>query len=200
MNQACQNSICYPYDEGGASFRRLQDICKAFITKQWWKQWWILRATNYLQKEFLMDKYCQRIRQWIKRWGNSHCWNAMCKIRSTMDQYILQKIGRGDCKCGKIIGQDQDSELFDNISLIIENEERRIPLDNISIRMLIKLWQTWKTNNPVLNMLMQCLPVMALSELLKARCGAKYDKDIYNTRKTINNISTPLVLILKRIF
>jgi len=34
-------------------------------------------------------------------------------------------------------------------------------------------------------------------ELWKVRCGAKYDKEIYNTRKTINNIFISLAVILK---
>uniref|UniRef100_M1DFI8 RNase H family protein n=1 Tax=Solanum tuberosum TaxID=4113 RepID=M1DFI8_SOLTU len=72
-----------------------------------------------------------------------------------------------------------------------------IPFDNIPIRMLIKFWWTWKTKNPVLNMLMKCLPAITLWEVWKARCGDKYSKDYYNTKKTINNISTSLVLILK---
>lgn len=91
---ASWGSMCYPCEEGGASFRRLQDICKAFTVKQWWT----LRTTNSLWSEFLMAKYCHGINPVIKRWysGNSHSWNAICKIKNTMDQYILWKIGRGE--------------------------------------------------------------------------------------------------------
>ena len=53
-------------------------------------------------------------------------------------------------------------------------------------------------------MLMKYFPAITFWELWKARCGDKYDKDIYNTRKTINYISktinyisTSLDLILK---
>ncbi|XP_015167940.1 uncharacterized protein [Solanum tuberosum] len=339
MHWASWNSMCYPYDEGGVSFRRLQDICKAFTTKQWWT----LRATNSLWKEFLMAKYCQRIHPVIKRWyaGNSHSWNAMCKIKSTMDQYILWKIGRGDvslwqdnwtgfgalwqffpndrkpreqkisdiyingqwqwggwdifipnhvmehihsmnvdlnlnvddrpictptqngsftmASAWEIQRQKNDKSCFDSntwckrvplkMSFILWRVVRDriptdsrltkmgiampsrcccckspqeedvdhfscseefakkiwsilcgslgIPFDNISIRMLIKFWWTWKTKNPVLNMLMKCIPVITLWELWKTRCGAKYGTDNYNTWKSINNISSSLVLILK---
>ena len=46
-------------------------------------------------------------------------------------------------------------------------------------------------------MLKKYFPAITLWELWKARCGDKYGKDIYNTRKTINYISTSLDLILK---
>lgn len=66
--------------------------------------------------------------------------------------------------------------------------------------MLIKFWWTWKTKNPILDMLLKCLPAITIWELWKVRCGAKYGKYIYNTRNTINNISANLVLILKEQF
>lgn len=28
--------MCYPYSEGGVNFRRLKDICQAFLAKIWW--------------------------------------------------------------------------------------------------------------------------------------------------------------------
>ena len=63
--------------------------------------------------------------------------------------------------------------------------------------MLTKFLWTWTTNNLVPNMLMKYFPTITLWELWKARCGDKYGMDIYNTRKTINYISTSLDLILK---
>ena len=63
--------------------------------------------------------------------------------------------------------------------------------------MLTKFLWTWTTNNLVPNMLTKYFPAMTLWELWKARCGDKYGKDIYNTRKTINYISKSLDLILK---
>ena len=63
--------------------------------------------------------------------------------------------------------------------------------------MLTKFLWTWTTNNLVPKMLMKYFPAITLWGLWKARCGDKYGKDIYNTRKTINYISTSLDLILK---
>ena len=47
-------------------------------------------------------------------------------------------------------------------------------------------------------MLMKYFPTITLWELWKARCEDTYGQDIYNTRKTINYISTSLDLIHKR--
>ncbi|KAG5596622.1 hypothetical protein H5410_037854 [Solanum commersonii] len=83
MHWVSWESMCYPWDEGGA-----------FTVKQWWT----LRTTNSLWSEFLIAKYCSRIHPVIKRWysGNSHSWNAICKIKSIVDQHILWKVGRGN--------------------------------------------------------------------------------------------------------
>ncbi|XP_059306149.1 uncharacterized protein LOC132057525 [Lycium ferocissimum] len=88
------DNMCYPYEEGGAKFRKIQDTCNAFTTKQWWN----LRTGQSLWKDFMLNKYCQRIHPVVKRWysGNSHSWNAMCKIKRKMDNHILWKIGKGD--------------------------------------------------------------------------------------------------------
>ncbi|XP_060198361.1 uncharacterized protein LOC132627183 [Lycium barbarum] len=88
------DNMCYPYEEGGAKLRKIQDTCNAFTTKQWWN----LRTGQSLWKEFMLNKYCQRIHLVVKRWysGNSHSWNAMCKIKRKMDNHILWKIGKGD--------------------------------------------------------------------------------------------------------
>lgn len=91
---ASWENLGIPYEEGGADFRRIQDICKAFTTKQWWN----LRAKYFLWSELVLAKYCQRIHPVRKKWysGHSHSWNAMCKIKEDMDQRILWKVGRGE--------------------------------------------------------------------------------------------------------
>lgn len=45
-----------------------------------------------------MAKYCLRIHPLMKQWysGNSHSWNAMCKIKKGMDKHILWKMEKGD--------------------------------------------------------------------------------------------------------
>lgn len=46
------SKLCLPYNEGGANFRKLEAICKAFTAKQWW----IMRATNSLWSLFVRAK------------------------------------------------------------------------------------------------------------------------------------------------
>ncbi|XP_070022041.1 uncharacterized protein LOC142177527 [Nicotiana tabacum] len=94
LHWASGDKLCMPYSEGGANFRKLQDICNAFTTKQWWN----LRTSDSLWNNFLMIKYFQRSHPLIKQWysGNSHSWNAVCKIKREVDTHILWKIGKGD--------------------------------------------------------------------------------------------------------
>ncbi|KAG5615997.1 hypothetical protein H5410_015821 [Solanum commersonii] len=68
-------AMCYPYQEGGAQFRRLKDICKAFIAKTWWN----LRMGASLCKDFMIEKYYQSTHPLMKhrRPGQSHNWKAM---------------------------------------------------------------------------------------------------------------------------
>ncbi|KAH0698186.1 hypothetical protein KY290_014401 [Solanum tuberosum] len=49
-------------------------------------------------------------------------------------------------------------------------------------------------------MIMKCLPAITIWELWKTRCDAKYGKEFYNTRKTVNNISSTLAGLLKNQF
>ncbi|KAG5615505.1 hypothetical protein H5410_015329, partial [Solanum commersonii] len=46
-----------PYNEGGANFRNLKDICKALTTKQWWK----FRTSNSMWTNILKSKYCTNV-------------------------------------------------------------------------------------------------------------------------------------------
>ncbi|WMV42054.1 hypothetical protein MTR67_035439 [Solanum verrucosum] len=91
---ASWEKMCYPYEEGGVAFRRIHDICAAFTVKQWWN----LRARESLWGDFILAKYCQRIHPVKKKWysGNSQSWNAMCKVKVTVDKHIIWKIGRGE--------------------------------------------------------------------------------------------------------
>lgn len=57
------SNLCYPYFEGGANFRSLHDICKAFSAKIWWN----LRTNNSLWRDFMMSKYCRRIHPLAKQ-------------------------------------------------------------------------------------------------------------------------------------
>ncbi|XP_060200410.1 uncharacterized protein LOC132628664 [Lycium barbarum] len=65
-------SMCLPYEEGGVGFRCLRDVSKSFIAKQWWS----IRTKESLWKDYIMAKYCTR-------------------IRSQMENNITWQIGQG---------------------------------------------------------------------------------------------------------
>nr|XP_018630702.1 uncharacterized protein LOC108947345 [Nicotiana tomentosiformis] len=47
-------TLCFPFEEGGTGFRKLEDIYNAFHAKQWWK----FRSTQSLWAQFMKAKYC----------------------------------------------------------------------------------------------------------------------------------------------
>nr|XP_033513189.1 uncharacterized mitochondrial protein AtMg00310-like isoform X1 [Nicotiana tomentosiformis]XP_033513190.1 uncharacterized mitochondrial protein AtMg00310-like isoform X2 [Nicotiana tomentosiformis] len=89
------SKLCLLYNEGGANFRKLEDICKAFTAKQWW----IMRTTNSLWSQFVRAKYCSTYHLLFRQWsaGQSHNWQAMCKLKYEVEQNILWRIGRVNC-------------------------------------------------------------------------------------------------------
>lgn len=91
---ASWENLCFPCEKGGAGFRRLQDICKAFTVNQWW----ILRSKKSPWSVFILAKYCQRIHpdNKIYYFGESHSWNAMCKLKTSIDHHILLKTIKRD--------------------------------------------------------------------------------------------------------
>lgn len=88
------SKLCFPYEGGGASFRKLEDVCKAFTAKQWWR----LRTTNSLWSQFVKAKYCKIYHPLISQWtaGKSNNWQAMCKLKYEVEQNILWRVGRGN--------------------------------------------------------------------------------------------------------
>ncbi|XP_059277915.1 uncharacterized protein LOC132032155 [Lycium ferocissimum] len=53
---ASWDNLFFPYTEGGANFRKLMDIFKAYSGKQWWR----FRTQDSLQSQFLKAKYSPR--------------------------------------------------------------------------------------------------------------------------------------------
>ncbi|XP_060203069.1 uncharacterized protein LOC132631512 [Lycium barbarum] len=87
---ASWENLCYPFKEGGTNFRRPEDICQAFNTKQRWS----LRSTNSLWSDFMKNKYISGNHpvksQWIR--GQALFWKNLCGIKDDMDHNILCKI------------------------------------------------------------------------------------------------------------
>nr|XP_009778851.1 PREDICTED: uncharacterized protein LOC104228141 [Nicotiana sylvestris] len=86
--------LCYPYNEGGVQFRRLQDVSNAFTTKSWWN---LITGTS-LWKEFMLAKYCKRNHPLVTKWitGQSQQWKALCDIKYELEQNIIWLPGKGD--------------------------------------------------------------------------------------------------------
>lgn len=74
-----------------------------------------------------------------------------------------------------------------------------IPCANVPLKILLKHWWTWKTKNPISNLISKCLPAITMWELWKARCGAKYGKEKHNT-KTLVHIASTISQIVKNQF
>ncbi|XP_075082606.1 uncharacterized protein LOC142166877 [Nicotiana tabacum] len=69
------SNLCFPYEEGEANFRRLEDINQAFTAKQWWN----LRTSNSLWSQFMKAKYFGNEHPVNLQWrnGQSHSWKAI---------------------------------------------------------------------------------------------------------------------------
>ena len=59
---ASWDTLCHPCDEGGVGFRKIRDVCKSLELKQWWN----FRTKEYLWRQFLLAKYCQRSHRFLK--------------------------------------------------------------------------------------------------------------------------------------
>ncbi|XP_015169198.1 uncharacterized protein [Solanum tuberosum] len=86
-------NMCYPLKEGGTGFKRLEDICKAFAAKRWWR----LRTENNIWSQFMMHKYCQRghvVARKIQRYHSS-IWKDLLRIKAEVEPFMLRKINDG---------------------------------------------------------------------------------------------------------
>lgn len=87
-------NLCCPYIEGGTNFRSLSDTCQAFQAKQWWN----LRTTNFLWKQFMKAKYFNfghpSTVQWKK--GKAQSWKILAEIKEDVECNIIWKVGKGD--------------------------------------------------------------------------------------------------------
>ncbi|XP_049391560.1 uncharacterized protein LOC125855975 [Solanum stenotomum] len=91
---ASWKNLCYPYEEGGTNFRNLEDMCHAFQTKQWWN----LRITTSLWKNFIKDKYFNNMHPIKAQWsrGQPQSWKVLCNIKEEVDKNIKWIIGKGE--------------------------------------------------------------------------------------------------------
>nr|XP_027101811.1 uncharacterized protein LOC113722787 [Coffea arabica] len=82
--------MCYPVDEGGVGFRRLQDIYTAFSFKLWWN----FRKGYSLWASFMKAKYCRLLHpcQVEIRSMDSAIWRRMVNIISDLPTDLVPSI------------------------------------------------------------------------------------------------------------
>lgn len=89
------SELCFPTSEGGAGFRSIEDFCNAFAAKMWWT----FRTHKSMLSQALNAKYCSRDYPVSKslRYGQSHTWTRMMKIKDGVEPLILRKVGPRGC-------------------------------------------------------------------------------------------------------
>lgn len=87
-------SLCLEKKEGGARFRSIHDINKAFAAKAWWS----LRTTFSLWREFMEAKYCNKSHPVKATWKPSHSqiWRKLMDIKDDAEKHILSRLKNGE--------------------------------------------------------------------------------------------------------
>lgn len=87
-------NLCFPCRKEGTNFKKMDEICKAFTIKHWWK----FKTTNCLWSRLLRAKYCGTTRPINTTWrpGVSRHWKAMSELRLKIEDNIWWKIGKGE--------------------------------------------------------------------------------------------------------
>ncbi|XP_019241871.1 PREDICTED: uncharacterized protein LOC109221894 [Nicotiana attenuata] len=92
---ASWHKLCYPLEEGGLGFRKMEDICKSME----YKQWWHFRTSQSLWSNFLKAKYFQRSNPISKTWhtGQSLAWKRLMTNKREVEKYIYWRLHTGNC-------------------------------------------------------------------------------------------------------
>ncbi|KAL2506264.1 Uncharacterized protein Adt_21885 [Abeliophyllum distichum] len=107
--------LCFPTEEGGLGFRRLQDLVDTFSLKLWW----LFRSQRSLWAQFLRGKYCQGTHPILATvpYYASPVWRRLKLIGPQAESYIAWKLGRvhiffwHDCWMGDTTLADQFPQL-----------------------------------------------------------------------------------------
>ena len=89
------DTLAYPTNEDGIGIRLIEDVCKAFQFKHWWK----FRTKKSLWSQFVRAKYCQRANHVAKKYdtGDSMVWRYLTRNRSEVESHIKWQINSGTC-------------------------------------------------------------------------------------------------------
>ncbi|KAH0769685.1 hypothetical protein KY290_013666 [Solanum tuberosum] len=89
------DNLCYPFEEGGVNFRRIEDICNSLKSKQWWK----LRTSKYLWSDFMRAKYLNNQHPVKVQWkgGTSQYWKSLCGVKFNIEKIFIGGLEKGMC-------------------------------------------------------------------------------------------------------
>ncbi|XP_071902759.1 uncharacterized protein [Coffea arabica] len=89
------SQMCYPVDEGGVGFRKLQDIYAAFSFKLWWN----FRKGLSLWADFMKAKYCRHLHpcQVEIKAMDSALWRRMINVSRQVELSMLWIAKDGAC-------------------------------------------------------------------------------------------------------
>ncbi|XP_070045620.1 uncharacterized protein [Nicotiana tomentosiformis] len=84
-----------PTEEGGVSFRSMEDICQIME----YKKCWLFRTKESLWSKFLRAKFCQRSNPISKKWnsGQSQRWKKMMTNKKEAEKHIIWRLHSGNC-------------------------------------------------------------------------------------------------------
>lgn len=86
-HEASGKSLCYPYIEGGASFRSITD-CSNVLTPKKMVEYENIQLTLEL---FMLDKYYHNSHPLNTSWKkeDSQIWKAICGIKNEVESHIV---------------------------------------------------------------------------------------------------------------
>ncbi|XP_060211977.1 uncharacterized protein LOC132639556 [Lycium barbarum] len=86
------HKVCMPKEEGGLSFRRLEDMSMALFSKHWWN----FRTRPSLWSSFMSNKYLKKNNPILVPWKRgSHVWRKMLRARDAIDHLIWWQLTMG---------------------------------------------------------------------------------------------------------
>nr|XP_009615408.1 uncharacterized protein LOC104108129 [Nicotiana tomentosiformis] len=89
---ASWQKLCTPKEEGGLSFRSLNDVSKSLFAKLWWR----FRTAKSLWSNYMLNKYCKKeIRTEVQFKQGSHVWKQMLNAREQLEHEILWEMKNG---------------------------------------------------------------------------------------------------------
>ncbi|XP_070036476.1 uncharacterized protein [Nicotiana tomentosiformis] len=214
------SNLCFPYEEGEANFRRLEDINQAFTAKQWWN----LRTSNSLWSQFMKAKYFGNEHPVNLQWrnGQSHSWKAIFLNEGLWDWSTLN-IQPPDNMKDQISAlqinlhpDENDTPIWNEIQdgkfsiasawktlrqrKHISQFDSMIWHKNVPFKMACITWRTVHDIIPTDDRIKKILPPIVIWELWRSRCSSKYEMERPTVAGSILLINFNIIQIVKAQF